>query len=74
MGTLRFFKRCFGLGDRLLAPLALLLPRGLLLPALAIAPLPFSLERKGGLACCFVVDLPSWRFSGRRSRPLLVDG
>src|ERR687891_560154 len=58
MVTLRFFKRCFGLCDCLLAPLAFLLPRALFLPALAIAPLPFSLERKGGLACCFVVDLP----------------
>src|SRR5918995_4807135 len=75
MVTLRFFKRCFGLCDRLLAPLAFLLPRGLFLPALAIAPLPFSLERKGGLACCFVVDLLSRRFSYRRCPLLhLVDG
>jgi hypothetical protein len=77
MLTLRFFKRCFGLCDRLLAPLAFLLPRGLFLPALAIAPLPFSLERKSGLARCFVVDLLSRRFFCGRSRlccPLLVDG
>jgi hypothetical protein len=79
MVTLRFFKRCFGLCDCLLAPLAFLLPRDLFLPALAIAPLPFSLERKGGLACGFVVDLLSRRSSCRRSRlrcPLLhlVDG
>jgi hypothetical protein len=67
MVTLRFFKRGFGLGDCLLAPLAFLLSRGLFLPALAIASLPFSLERKGGLACCFVVNLLSRRFACRRS-------
>jgi hypothetical protein len=32
MVTLRFLKRCFGLCDCLLAPLAFLLPRGLFLP------------------------------------------
>jgi hypothetical protein len=79
MLTLRSFKRGFGLCDCLLAPLAFLLPRGLFLPALAVAPLPFPLERKGGLACRFVVDLLSRQFSGRRSRlccPFLhlVDG
>src|ERR687897_531868 len=52
MLTLRFFKRCFGRCDCLLAPLAFPLPRGLFLAALAIAPLPFSVKRKGSLACC----------------------
>jgi hypothetical protein len=79
MVTLGFFKRCFGLCDGLLAPLAFLLPRGLFLPALAIAPLLFSLERKGGLAGCFVVDLLSRRCFCLRSRLCwsllhLVDG
>src|SRR5918994_1285366 len=51
MVTLRFFERCFGLCDCLRAPLAFLLPRGLFLPALAIAPLPLSSSSIQAPAC-----------------------
>jgi hypothetical protein len=53
MVALRFFQRGFGPCDCLLAPLALLLPRGLFLPALAIAPLPFSSNARAASRAAF---------------------
>lgn len=49
-----FFERCLRLGDCLLSPLALLLPGGLFLPALAVTPPLLPLESQCGLAGCLV--------------------
>jgi len=52
---------CLGLRNRVLAPLALLSPRGFLIPALFFAFALLPLQRTSGFAGCPVIDFASRR-------------